>query len=57
MLFWEGGIGKLEARFRLFILDTFSLRRTFQSVVSHPVLCYVLLLKQVTRCIKLEARF
>ena len=42
MGFWEGGTGKLETQFRLLIFNIFSLRRTFQRIVSHLVLSCVI---------------
>ena len=37
MGFWEDGTGNLETRFRLLVVNIFSLRRTFQSIVSQSV--------------------
>ena len=38
MGFWKDGTGKLKTRFRLMIVNRFSLRRAFQGIVSHLVL-------------------
>ena len=40
--FWEDGTGKHETRFRLLIFNRFSLRRTFQSIVSHLIISCVM---------------
>ena len=42
MGFCADGTGKLEIRFRLLIFNIFSLRRTFQSILLHPVLSCVI---------------
>ena len=47
--FREDGTSKLETRFRLSIFNIISLRRTFQSIVSHLVLSCVI--KTCTHCI------
>ena len=51
MGFWEDGADTLETRFRLLIFNIFSLRRTFQSIVSHRVLL------KLARCIGIKTRF
>ena len=42
MGFWDDGTGKLETWFGLLIFKTFSLRRTFQSIVLRLVLSCVI---------------